>query len=449
MGGAPAQPRRALSPAAPRAAGRAGRAVLVAHPGAAHFIYELVRAVADLGFPTRFETGFYHDDTGALARVVGALPDPLRQRVARELGRRRFDGVDPAIVHRHADLELPYVAAARLLRRHPATVEQVLHWRNRRFDARVARVVERAPPTVVIGHDTSALRMLRAARRVGAASVLNQMIGHLAIGDAILREEAERHPEFADSLHADAPTWLIAQCRDEAREADCVLAPSDYVRRTLIEQGVAVERIALLPFGVRVERFKPAAAPRDDGVFRLLYVGQISQRKGIKYLLEAVKRLGRRDVELVLVGGIVGSGAGLAPYAACFRHVPNVPHAELHRLFQSADLFVYPSLHEGSALAIFEAMASGLPVITTENAGSMVRDGVDGYLVPLRDPEAIERRIVELIGDPERRRAMAASARRRAEDFTWAHYRERLGTILDRLVVERAQAVGAASSAVT
>jgi glycosyltransferase involved in cell wall biosynthesis len=79
-------------------------------------------------------------------------------------------------------------------------------------------------------------------------------------------------------------------------------------------------------------------------------------------------------------------------------------------------------------------MASGLPVITTENAGSMVRDGVDGFLVPLRDPDAIERRILELHNDPERRRAMAESARRRAEGFTWAHYRERLGGVLDTLI---------------
>ncbi|MEJ0070533.1 MAG: glycosyltransferase family 4 protein [Pseudomonadota bacterium] len=416
---------------------RAANAVLVAHPGAAHFIYELVNAVSMLGFKPHFETGFYYDDAGMLARLVGALPHRAQARLVRELGRRRFDGIAPGIVHNHAGLELPYVAAARLLPHRPATVERVLYWRNRRFDQDVARRIAHRPSDIVIGHDTSALRTLRAAKRAGAATVLNQVIGHLAVGDAILREEAALHPEFADSLHAGAPAWLIQQCRDEALEADCVLAPSDYVRRTLIEQGVAPERIALVPFAVRVERFKPPERPRQDGVFRLLYVGQISQRKGIKYLLEAVKQLALPDLELVLVGGVVGSGAGLAPYAGYFRHVPNVPHAEVQRLFQSADLFVYPSLHEGSALAIFEAMASGLPVITTENAGSMVRDGIDGYLVKLRDPSAIAARILELHRDPERRHALAANARQRAEQFTWGHYRERLGAVLDGLVAER------------
>jgi glycosyltransferase involved in cell wall biosynthesis len=406
--------------------------VVVAHPGAAHFIYELVNAVARLGHPTRFETGFY--DTGSLNGVAAMLPERWRARLARELGRRRFDGIDPRVVHRHLDLELPYVLAARALPHRPDWVERVLYWRNRTFDARVARAVTRNPPAVVIGHDTSALRMQRAARQVGAKTVLNQVIGHLAVGDAILREEAALHPEFADSLHAGAPAWLIEQCRAEALEADRVMAPSNYVRRTLMEQGVPAERIALVPFGVRVERFKPLETPRGDGVFRLLYVGQISQRKGIKYLLEAVKRLGLRDLELVLVGGIVGSGAGLQPYKDHFRHVPNVPHAEVQRLFQSADLFVYPSLHEGSALAIFEAMASGLPVITTENAGSMVRDGLDGFLVPLRDPAAIADKILALHRDTTLRREMARNARTRAEQFTWAHYRENLGTLLSNLL---------------
>jgi glycosyltransferase involved in cell wall biosynthesis len=286
---------------------------------------------------------------------------------------------------------------------------------------------------VVIGYDTSSLMTLRAARAAGAVAVLDQMIGHLAIGDAILREEAERHPEFADSLHAGAPAWLIEQCRAEALAADHVLAPSDYVARTLVEIGVDPSRIHALPFGVRIDRFRPAERAGNggtDGRLRLLFVGQISQRKGVKYLLQAVERLNRSDLELMLVGGIVGSGAGLKPFRSWFTHRPNVPHSEVQSLFQSADIFVYPSLHEGSALAILEAMACGLPVITTDNAGSVVRDGVDGLLVPIRAPDALASAIASLADDPERRRAMARSARARAEAFTWTDHRRRLGTLL-------------------
>jgi glycosyltransferase involved in cell wall biosynthesis len=291
---------------------------------------------------------------------------------------------------------------------------------------------------MVIAHDTSGLVTLRTARSLGSIAVLNQVIGHLSVGARILREEAQRHPEWADSLHADAPDWLIDQCQNEALEADHILAPSDYVKDTLIEIGCAPECIHILPFGVRLDRFKPSEEPkRNDGKLRLLYVGQISQRKGLKYLLEAVKRLADPAIELTLVGGMVGAGAGLKPYEGWYRHVPNVPHHEVQRLFQEADLFVYPSLHEGSANAIFEAMATGLPVITTRNSGSMVRDGIEGYIVPIRDPDALAECIAELRDDPAKRAELGENARWRSYDFTWDRYRADLGTILDRIVDER------------
>jgi glycosyltransferase involved in cell wall biosynthesis len=404
--------------------------VLIAHPGAAHFIYELVVATIGLGHATRFATGFYHDPNGWLAALTRRLPAGLAGKIERELKRRSFPGLDPSLVDTAPELELAYVAAARLLKRSPKIPDAVMRWRNRVFDARIARRIARERPEVVIGHDTSCLETLRAAKAVGATAVLNQMIGHLAIGDAILREEAARQPLWADSLHAGAPAWLVDQCREEALTADVILSPSPYVSETLRQVGVPEERIRLQPFGVRIDRFRPAERPRGDGKIRLLYVGQISQRKGLSYLLDAVARLNRSDIELVLVGGLVGAGRGLEAHRGRFRHIPNVPHHEVAELFRSADLFVYPSLHEGSALALIEAMASGLPVITTLNSGTLARDGEDGLLVPIRDVDALAAAIARLADDHTLRQTMAASARARAEEFTWAHYRTRLGAAL-------------------
>jgi starch synthase len=414
---------------------RGNKSVLISHPGAAHFIYELVAAVQRLGFNTRFETGYYYFRNGLFSDLLWLLPPRWRNRLERELKRRQFPELDERIVFPHRRRELAYVAAARLLPHRPELVERMLHRRNRHFDLLVARRILFRRPTMVIAHDTSALVTLRTARSLGSITVLNQVIGHLTVGDRILSEEAQRHPEWADSLHAGAPQWLIEQCQSEAREADHILAPSDYVKDTLIEIGVDPERIHILPFGVRLDRFKPPEGPkRSDGKLRLLYVGQISQRKGLKYLLEAVRLLDDPAIELTLVGGMVGAGAGLKPYEGWFRHVPNVPHHEVQRLFQEADLFVYPSLHEGSANAIFEAMATGLPVITTRNSGSMVRDGVEGYIVPIRDPDALAARIAELRDDAAKRAELGENARWRSYDFTWDRYRADLGTLLDAMM---------------
>jgi len=294
--------------------------------------------------------------------------------------------------------------------------------------------VRRQRPAAVIAHDTAALASFRAAREAGCLAILNQVIGHRVAGARILEAEAARHPAFALSLGHDPDPALTEACRQEALLADHILAPSDYVRATLAEIGVAAERISLLPFGVDTRRFRPARGPRPSGPLRLLFVGQLAQRKGLVYLLDALARLPAGLCEATLLGPLAVPPAALAPYAGRFRHLPAVPYHEVHERFAAADLFVYPSLHEGSALAIYEALASGLPVVTTPNSGSVVRDGVEGLVVPAGDAGALAAAIESLAADPARRLAMAAAARQRAEAFTWQAYREGLAAILERLV---------------
>jgi glycosyltransferase involved in cell wall biosynthesis len=414
--------------------------ILVAHPGGFAIPYNLVGRLQELGYDVEFETGFYFKQTGLLAKLVGDLPGGLRRKLERELRRRFHAGIDPRRVRLRPFLELACLASGRLgLPEHLSF--KLLRLRNDVFDRRVARRLRRLRPDLVVAHDSSALYTLRSARRLGMVSVLNQVIGHMAIGREILREEAELCPEFADTLTWPGFDHVVERCRLEALEADHILAPSDYVRDTLAAMGIEPKRIAFLPYGVDVERFRPSRE-KDDAVFQILFVGQIGQRKGTKYLLEAVRRLGLKDAELVMVGGIVGSGHGLIPYRDLFRHIPNVPHHEVHSIYQRADIFVYPSLHEGSALAIYEALASGLPVITTPNAGSVVRDGVEGYIVPIRDVEALMDRILRLYRDRDLRTEMGRKARARAECYSWEHYGRRLDRLLQRFMAE----TGACSS---
>lgn len=110
----------------------------------------------------------------------------------------------------------------------------------------------------------------------------------------------------------------------------------------------------------------------------------------------------------------------------------------MHHYFQRADIFVYPSLYEGSAIAIYEALASGLPVITTPNNGSRITDGVEGFIVPIRDVEALKEKILVLYEDRELRETMGTNARKRAEEFTWATYRRKVGYLLHGLLRQSA-----------
>jgi glycosyltransferase involved in cell wall biosynthesis len=259
----------------------------------------------------------------------------------------------------------------------------------------------------------------------GAVKVLDQVIGHAKKGAAILSEEAELSPGFAEYGDLSFIRRMAPQCAEECHAADWVFAPSEYVRTTLIEIGVEPSRIILLPYGVNTGQFFPEPKT-SQGPFRVLFMGQVTQRKGIRYLLEAYRRLNLPNSELIIMGSTAGSGTALGRYSDIFTHVSGVPYSELAQHYQRADIFVFPSLHEGSALVTYEAMACGLPVITTPNSGSWVRDGLDGFIVPIRDIDSLMERILRLYKDRDLRRFMSSNARIRAEQFTWQRYRRTL-----------------------
>jgi glycosyltransferase involved in cell wall biosynthesis len=409
----------------------ARRRLLIAHPGATSLLYPLVALLQRMDLDVRFETSFYARPGDAMDRIGRLLPGRLRARLQRERGRRQHPDIDPGGVVTHPLPELVHVLAARLAG--PALTSALLRWRNRRFDRLVARRIRREQPDLFIGFDGSAADSFRACAQSGTTSLLYQAIGHLKSGLRLLEAERRLHPEFAAVNLGDTSDGWIARNTQEALLADRVVVPSTYVRDTLIENGRSAESIDLLPFPIDTVRFTPAPTPRGDGKLRALFVGQIGMRKGVKYILEAARRLARPEIEVVLVGGLVDGGDWLKPYAGLYRHVANVPHAEMPAIFRQADVFVFPSLHEGSAMAVNEALASGLPCIVTPNAGAILHDGVEGFVVPIRDAAAVADRLARLADDAGLRRRMGAAARALAEAHDAAAYGGALAALLDRM----------------
>ncbi|HZW23950.1 MAG TPA: glycosyltransferase family 4 protein [Gallionella sp.] len=414
-------------------AGETENSVMVSHPGHLLVAYQAALALQEAGLLHAFETGFYYKDGHWPRRLLDSLPAAMAARVLRQLRRRTHEGLDLRRIRRHpvAEMMSVSIARSRLLSRFASKAMQL---RNEYFDAVVGRVVRREHPSAVICYDSCALKTFRAARETGVLCILDQVVGHIRSGAEILSEEARLHPEFADTMGEFASEWVAERCSAEAGMADRVLAASEYVRDTLVAYGVPAARIALCPYGVDVDRFRPASRG-EPHPFRILFVGQIGQRKGVKYLLEAFRELDLSDAELVLMGSVAGSGEGLKRYEGSFRHVCHVPYNELPDYYRTADIFVYPSLHEGSALAIYEALASGLPVITTHNSGSVVRNGVEGFIVPIRDVQALRDKILLLYRDKALREQMSVRARARAETYTWQAYRQRLAGIVSKEIL--------------
>ena len=192
------------------------------------------------------------------------------------------------------------------------------------------------------------------------------------------------------------------------------------------------EKLFYLPRGVDVDRFKPAKRPP---IFRAIFSGALIERKGIHHLLEAWHRLNLRDAELWLLGSVHEEAK---PHLQKFAR-ENVRvlgfKRDLENYLNQGSVYIFPSRLEGSAKTIYEAAASGLPMITTREAGDVVRDGVEGIIVRPGDVDAIAAAIEHLYRHPEIVESMSAAARRRVvENFTWDHYRSRLLSAYERAI---------------
>lgn len=349
------------------------------------------------------------------ARSFGrrALPEPLSPSRIRQAG-----VITDFLLAAHA--RLPSTSLA-----FKAVGESLMHARTRA----VAQMAEKllAGERAVVSCWGCAEPVFRKAKTRGALCVLSYPLAHHRFTRRYLLEEAERQPAFADTLNGhDHSVWLEQRFDAEIELADRILVGSSFVRESFIAEGVSAEKLVVIPYGADTQLFEPTEKNASQSAkLRLLFVGQIGQRKGISYLLEAMRRMEGKGDSLTMVGKIQGNDQALAPYRHLFRHIPHMPRSELREIYRQADVFVFPTLVEGMPLVVLEAMASGLPVITTSNGpGDIVRDGVDGFLVPSRDRDAIVDRLERLRANPQLRAEMGRNARQRAQAFTWSTYRK-------------------------
>jgi glycosyltransferase involved in cell wall biosynthesis len=289
----------------------------------------------------------------------------------------------------------------------------------------------------VMLHGT-ALKLVRRARRDGATILVEPVNQHPEALKAILCEEAERW-----GVRASQALSRIEQQRiEEAALADFLLAPSQIVRDSFVKRGFEPTKTAVIPYGVDLSRFKPSPDGVESGQpFRVICVAQVCLRKGQLYLLEAWKKLRLRNAELLLIGSISYEiSRKIRRYDGTFRHLPFVPNHQLRKEYVRSSVFVLPSVEDGFGYVIGEAMACGLPIITTANVGGgeILCEGKDGFVVPIRSAEAIAERLECLYQDADLRKEMSRAALTKARsELSWETYFQRLSKLYHLLLARQ------------
>lgn len=299
------------------------------------------------------------------------------------------------------------------------------------FDHAAARQIP-ADTELYVGWSSFSERGLHRARELGAVTVLERGSAHVEVQRDILREEYERWGVRVELPHPE----VVAKEVREYRAADFIAVPSEFARHSFLDKGVDPRKLLKIPYGVNTRAF--SACRREDHPFRVIYAGGMTMRKGVHYLLQAFAELGLPKAELWLVGPrSIETNHFFLKYSGTFRHMDAVSQDKLHALYAQSSVFALSSIEEGLAMVLPQAMASALPIICTPNTGGedLIRDGAEGFVVPIRNVDALKDRISYLYEHPAQAREMGAAARTRVETgFSWNDYGDRVMVEYERMM---------------
>ncbi len=410
----------------PRRSSAMGRGVLVTHSGRQHS-HRLAVALEEAGLLRGYWTGI---PTRAL--VGGLIPARLWRRFI------RYDTVPlPADRVRHAPISpilrktigplLPGAWTVAWAHRADYAFDRWAAWRLRRLSG--------DPPAAVVAYENAALRTFEVAREMGTMTILDAAALHHTGQDAECA-----YPE-SDRAHR----RITARKDAEIRLADHIITVSEFSRETYVRAGADPDRVTVVPLGVDLERFRVPEGPGKptDGPLEILFAGAAAYHKGFDVLVDAVRGLEDGvDVRVTVVGR---DREGWRERAGVeFHWLGQVSQGQLAELYRQADVLVLPSRHDALPMVVLEALASGLPVVVSDRVGSKeaVEEGVNGWVLPAGDVEALRDRLTWCAGNRSALHAMVEPSRAAAAGYSWDAYAERVIGLIGGLVEDAGPGAG-------
>ena len=367
---------------------------------------------------------------GSPAEIVAQLASRLRPSLGRRMALRYCD----ELPREHIIDNVP-LALGQQLARVGATCMEDYYLRCTRLTGRWVRRAGFNGANTLVGFVRHIdPNLCRFARRRGLTVVGDQIIAPALVENREHRMQAQCWPGWEPQRR---PSPVRALEQRTWAECDHLSAPSEYVRDGLIEEGNDPDKISVIPYPVPPEWFRPTDRTLRSGRLTVGFVGAVNLRKGTPYFFETARRSVADRFRFVMVGPVYLDEAAVASHRGPVELLGNRSRQEVARLLDEMDVFYFPSTCEGSAGSVMEAMMAGLPVICSPNTGSVIRDGLDGFVVPFDDTELAAERLSRLANDRELRLEMGRSARERAQSFDVEFYSRSWAELLTRLLTER------------
>jgi glycosyltransferase involved in cell wall biosynthesis len=301
------------------------------------------------------------------------------------------------------------------------------------FDIWTSRMVRRSErPDAVIAISGSSLKTGSEVQAVGGRFICDRGSSHQRVQEQLVSEEYRRW----------GVSRPVTDFRDIAREesiyaiADAITVPSSFAARSFVASGLPAEKIKVIPYGVRLERFTRVGEPSRDR-FEVLFAGVAGLRKGLPYLLQAFANL--RGPKRLRIAGTIHPDILPVLERLPKEHVEflgTVAQERVAELMSTSHVMVLPSIEEGLALVQGQALACGCPVIASTNTGGedLFTSGIEGFIVPIRDADSLQERMQQLADDPALQQRMSEAALVRVRTMGgWVEYGDRWEALLEEL----------------
>tara|TARA_B110000211_G_C14083489_1_gene555649 strand:- start:2665 stop:3843 length:1179 start_codon:yes stop_codon:yes gene_type:complete len=322
------------------------------------------------------------------------------------------------------ELIVRLIRKLRLVRRDPGNISIYHNCYMRSVEAHV----KSSGANVFIGFAGVSLNALKIAKSRGMLTILERGSSHRRFQTKILKEEYMLSSINANNDFSENQPIFLREM-EEYRVADYISVPSQFVARTFVEEGIDRSRLLINPYGVDLEEF--SQIQKKDQVFRIIFSGSGCLRKGYHYLLQAFYELNLKNCELWHLGSV---NEEVRPYLDRFKHKNwifkgHIPQKKLYEFYSQGSVLVLPSLEEGFAMVQFQAMACGLPLICTTNTGGedlISSDGEEGFVVPIRDVDAIKQKLKWMYDNQHQAEIMGKKAKQKIlSGFSWDDYGDR------------------------
>ena len=293
------------------------------------------------------------------------------------------------------------------------------------FDNKAQKLIDFKDLDILIGWSSFSLKSFQLGKNNKCLKILERGSTHIDFQTNIMKEEY-----LINNLTPNLPSkYIIDKEKMEYQLADHIMVPTEFARQTFLTRGFAEKKIIKIPYGVDLKEFQKKKSNKEKGLlFRIIYTGTLSIRKGVLYLLKSFEELNLKNSQLLMIGNIDSEiKLKINKYRSNKKIVfkKSISQSKLSEQYSSSNVFITCSIEEGLSMVQLQAMSCGLPIICTPNSGGdeIIDNGIDGFILPIRDIKELKKKILYLYNNQSICFEMGIRAQKKIKDsFSWETY---------------------------